>query len=117
MMFLVSEVHPFDDGNGRVARIMMNSELVAAGEQRIVIPTAYRENYLMGLRALSRNTQPEAQIRVLDFAQRYTLAIEWGDLQRTRRLLERTNAFLTSDEAEEQGRLLRLPTPDLLNDA
>jgi hypothetical protein len=39
------------------------------------------------------------------------------DLQRTRRLLERTNAFLTSDEAEEQGRLLRLPTPDLLNDA
>jgi prophage maintenance system killer protein/ribosomal protein L17 len=31
MMFLVSEVHPFADGNGRVARIMMNSELVSAG--------------------------------------------------------------------------------------
>ena len=26
MMFLVSEVHPFDDGNGRMARIMMNAE-------------------------------------------------------------------------------------------
>jgi prophage maintenance system killer protein len=26
-MFVVSEVHPFDDGNGRVARIMMNAEL------------------------------------------------------------------------------------------
>ena len=29
MMFLVSEVHPFVDGNGRIARIMMNAELVA----------------------------------------------------------------------------------------
>jgi hypothetical protein len=27
MMFLVSEVHPSDDGNGRVARVMMNAEL------------------------------------------------------------------------------------------
>ncbi len=29
-MFVVAETHPFDDGNGRVARITMNSELVAA---------------------------------------------------------------------------------------
>src|SRR3546814_14230139 len=42
MMFLVSEVHPFTDGNGRTARIMMNAELVAGGEERIIIPTAYR---------------------------------------------------------------------------
>ena len=35
MMFLTAEVHPFVDGNGRVARIMMNAELVAAGENRI----------------------------------------------------------------------------------
>ena len=25
--FLVSEVHPFDDGNGRLSRLVMNSEL------------------------------------------------------------------------------------------
>jgi Fic family protein len=37
MTFLVSEVHPFADGDGRVARIMMNAELVAAKEQRIII--------------------------------------------------------------------------------
>jgi Fic family protein len=29
MMFLVCEVHPFDDANGRLARVMMNAELVA----------------------------------------------------------------------------------------
>ena len=31
MMFMMSEVHPFDDGNGRLARLMMNTELVSAG--------------------------------------------------------------------------------------
>jgi hypothetical protein len=46
MMFLVAEVHPFVDGNGRIARIMMNAELVAAGEQRIIIATVYRATYL-----------------------------------------------------------------------
>jgi fido (protein-threonine AMPylation protein) len=28
-MFLISEVHPFRDGNGRMGRIFMNAELVA----------------------------------------------------------------------------------------
>ncbi|WP_290706739.1 Fic family protein [Flavihumibacter sp. CACIAM 22H1] len=27
MMFMISEVHPFLDGNGRMARVMMNAEL------------------------------------------------------------------------------------------
>jgi hypothetical protein len=31
MMFLISEVHPFLDGNGRTARVMMNAELVRQG--------------------------------------------------------------------------------------
>jgi len=30
-MFLVAEVHPFADGNGRVARALMNAELTTAG--------------------------------------------------------------------------------------
>lgn len=38
MMFMVSEVHPLDDGNGRVACVMMNAELSANGEQRVIIP-------------------------------------------------------------------------------
>jgi Fic family protein len=39
MMFLVSEAHPFVDGNGRLARIMMNAEFVVAGERRVVFLT------------------------------------------------------------------------------
>jgi len=39
MMFLISEVHPFLDGNGRVARVMMNAELTSKGLSKIIIPT------------------------------------------------------------------------------
>ena len=107
--FLVSEVHPFADGNGRVARVMMNAELVAAGEERIVIPTAFRNNYLSALRALSRNGRPEALIRALDYAQRWTRAIDWREVASTERQLEACHAFLQPEEAEETGRLLRFP--------
>ena len=75
MMFLISEVHPFADGNGRTARIMMNAELVAGGEERIIIPTVYRANYLSALKALSQNDIPEPLIRTLDFAQKWTAAV------------------------------------------
>jgi hypothetical protein len=109
MMYLVAEVHPFADGNGRVGRVLMNAELTAAGEQRIVIPIVYRDNYLQGLRALSRNGNPQPLIRVLDFAQAYATAIDWSDLRAAEATLRRTNAFVPPDEAEESGLRLILP--------
>ncbi len=109
LMFLVGEVHPFTDGNGRVARVLMNAELSAAGEQRIVIPIVYRDNYLQALRALSRNGNPRPLVRVLDFAQEYAAAIDWSDLRTAKRMLEATNAFVTPELAEERGLRLELP--------
>ena len=50
-LFLIAEVHPFADGNGRVARALANAELTAAEQQRIVIPTVLRDDYLHALRA------------------------------------------------------------------
>jgi len=108
-MFLVSEVHPFTDGNGRVARVLMNAELTAAGEQRITIPLSYRDNYLQSLRALSRNGNPRPLVRVLDFAQRYAAAIDWSDLDTAKRMLTWTNAFVTPDVANEKELRLVLP--------
>jgi fido (protein-threonine AMPylation protein) len=109
MMFLIAEVHPFADGNGRTARIMMNAELIAAGEERIIIPTVYRLNYLSALKALSQTGHPEALIRTLDYAQRWTGAVQWGELLETRRELENCNAFIDPSRAEEEGLRLRLP--------
>jgi hypothetical protein len=109
-MFLVSEVHPFADGNGRTARIMMNAEFHAAGEARAIIPIVYRNEYLDALRRLSRQADPELLIRVLQFARRYTAAIDFSNLDVSRQQLEATNAFLTPDEALTRGRYLTIPT-------
>ncbi|MBO6826479.1 MAG: Fic family protein [Sneathiella sp.] len=104
MMIIVSEVHPFSDGNGRVARVMMNTELVAGGEERIIIPTAYRTDYLGALKALSHNRHTTPLIRMLDSAQRYTHAIDWRDINHARMVLEQTDAF-----AEGENKRLRIP--------
>ncbi len=104
MMLLVSEVHPFADGNGCAARIMMNAELVAGGQERIIIPTSYRTDYLGALKALSNNSHTTPLIRMLDYAQQYTHAIDWRDLDGARRVLEQTGAFAEGEDAK-----LRLP--------
>jgi Fic/DOC family len=109
MMFLVSEVHPFTDGNGRVARVLMNAELSSQAQQRIVIPLVFRDNYLQGLRALTRNGEPGPFIRVLDYAQRYASLVPWQDLRDAERVLAETNAFVTPEDADETGARLRLP--------
>lgn len=108
-MFLVSEIHPFNDGNGRVARVMMNAELVAAAEVRIIIPTVFRNNYLMALRALTANDRPDALIKTLDFAQRYTAAFDFSDFDAARQALEQTHAFTDPVEADTTGIRLTLP--------
>jgi fido (protein-threonine AMPylation protein) len=108
-MLVVSEVHPFDDGNGRIARIMMNAELVSAGEHRIIIPSVYRNNYMMGLRGMSSNRHASGLITSLDFAQRYTASIDYSDLERARAELTATNAFRESEE--EAAGVVRLQLP------
>ena len=110
MMFLVAEVHPFLDGNGRTARLMMNKELSAAREFRIIIPTVFRDNYLQALKALSQNNIAEPLIRSMDFAQRYTASIPWESFEMAHDMLQKSNAFLKSHEAESFGKRLRILT-------
>lgn len=93
MMFLVSEVHPFDDGNGRLARVMMNAELVAAGQSRIIVPTVFRDDYLDALRRLSRQDDPSVLIKALRYGQDYTAQIDFTDRAAAIAQLTDTNAF------------------------
>lgn len=102
MMFLINEVHPFTDGNGRTARVMMNAELVAGGQERIIVPTAYRTDYLTALRAMSQSGHTTPLIRMLDYAQRYTHAIDWSDLDAARMALDQTGAFAQGEDARLQ---------------
>lgn len=99
MMFLVAEVHPFADGNGRIARIMMNAELVHGGCCRILVPTVYREDYLLALRTLSRQKNPEPYVRMLEHAQEFTANINFSDYDRALETLRRCHAFQEAGES------------------
>ncbi len=98
MMFMVSEVHPFLDGNGRLARVMMNAALTAAGQTKIIIPTVFREDYLGALRQLTRKQQPDTFIRMLQRAQRFSAIITGESMDTMQQILEESNAFREGDE-------------------
>ncbi len=100
MMFLIAEVHPFIDGNGRIARIMMNAECDAAQQSRIIIPTVYREDYLLTLRRLSRQQDPAPYVKMLCLAQKFTASIPFDDYHRAFSALKAVNAFLEPSEGK-----------------
>jgi hypothetical protein len=108
-MFVVTEVHPFSDGNGRVARALANAELSAAGECRILVPLSYRSDYLGALRAMSRQGAPTPILRMAERAQRWASLVDWSEMSRAVAQLEATNALVPSDEAEERGVILLDP--------
>ena len=104
--FLIADVHPFTDGNGRISRILMAAELVCGTLARIVIPTVYREDYLGALRALSRHDDPAPLVRCLDRAQSVTASIVENDVGRAIEAWAATHAFV------EPGEHARLTTYD-----
>ena len=107
--FLVSEVHPFADGNGRVARMMMNAELAAGNQERIVIPTVYRDNYIAGERALTAGHGAHAMLRMLDFAWDWTASVPWRGFEATMATLRACHAFDTAAQADRLGVQLAMP--------
>jgi hypothetical protein len=54
LSFVVSEVHPFNDGNGRTCRLILNRELVKSGSPTIIIPSVYRDDYMGVLKQASK---------------------------------------------------------------
>ncbi len=104
--FLLTDVHPFADGNGRLSRIMMTKELLAAGQSRIVVPTVHREDYLDTLRMLTRDRRPDPLVRCLVFCQRVTAAAHAQDIAAAIAVWASTYAF-----QERSQQRLRMPDP------
>ena len=100
-MFLVAEVHPFTDGNGRVARALMNAELSVAGLCRVMVPMSYRDEYLSALRALSQNDNPTPLWRMVDRAQRWASLMTWTEHDRVLALMHETNALAAPESVRE----------------
>ncbi len=105
--FLVSETHPFDDGNGRLSRLIMNAELSRLGLGRIIIPTLFHPQYVDCQRALTRADEPEGFIKALAFAARWCAGFSYGNLPALIASLRATNAF---EESPTQYKLLNPPS-------
>jgi len=108
-LFLISEVHPYDDGNGRVARAAMGAELTAASQARIVVPIVFRNEYQTALRNLSRGGRCDLYVRTLAHAWRWTEGMPWQDRAAVDGYLVATNALIDSTDAERSGVRLELP--------
>lgn len=104
--FLVSDIHPFNDGNGRLSRLMMNAELSRTGRCRIIIPTLYHEQYVDAQRALTRGNDPEPLIRALGHISEWATLFSYADVRQTVAVMKQSNAF------EEDPREFRLLRPD-----
>ena len=100
-MFVVSEVHPFMDGNGRTARLVMNAYLTQASVCRIIIPTVYREDYLLPLKALSTNGDPVPFLRSMIRAQDWSSAFDYSDFKNVSKLMTACNAFAEDTRAHK----------------
>jgi hypothetical protein len=68
------------------------------------------------LKALSQNGITGAIVRTMDFAHRYTAAIDFENLSGARLQLDRTHAFADSNEADSAGIRLTMPTPGIFAD-
>ena len=54
--FMFVYIHPYRDGNGRIARFLMNAMLASGGYPWIVIPTERRTEYMDALEAASTDS-------------------------------------------------------------
>lgn len=93
MMFMISEVHPFNDGNGRISRIMMNAEFVRADLTRIIVPTVFREDYILALRKLTRKKDPGAYINVMSKLHKFSDNLYGTDFTELKEYLSACNAY------------------------
>ena len=102
MMFMISEVHTFNDGNGRVARVMMNAELVRADQSRIIVPTVFHEDYILALRKLTRHKAPLVYINVMTKLHQFSDNLYGTDFTELKNYLAACNAHEETSQAKLQ---------------
>jgi len=100
LMFMISEVHPFTDGNGRISRIMGNAELFKSGLSKIIVPTVYREDYIMSLKKLTNRKEPDTFIRVMDKLQYFSNNIFGDNFDELNNYFKATNAYKEPSEGK-----------------
>jgi hypothetical protein len=98
--FVVAEVHPFADGNGRTARLAMNLFLTGAGLTRTIIPTVYRDDYISALKAMSNTAHPVPLVRMLARAALFSRWIDFSSQSAAFAALKQSKALERAEVAK-----------------
>ena len=91
--FLISDVHPFTDGNGRLSRLMLNAELSRLGLCRVIIPTLFHPQYVDCLRALTRSDSAGPFVKAIAKMATWTTTFAYADYNVLLSQLRKANAF------------------------
>ncbi|GBQ84893.1 hypothetical protein AA14337_2941 [Acetobacter malorum DSM 14337] len=100
--FLITEVHPFMDGNGRVSRLMMNAELARASLPRIVLPENLWAGYMEGLMDLSLHGDTEELVTILEIALAWSSSVPWGNRKKVLKAIGEAKSTM-HDEKETKA--------------
>jgi hypothetical protein len=100
LMFLIAEVHPFTDGNGRIARLLMNSILFSHHLEKIIVPNVFRDDYLGSLKKLTLQNDPIPFIRTMMKCLEFSSRIDYSTFENATRDLLLSNAFLEPSEGK-----------------
>lgn len=91
--FLVSDIHPFDDGNGRLSRLVMNAELSRVGRCRVIIPTLFHPQYVDCAKQLTQLDIPDGFVKAIAMMAAWCSQFDYDDLNTLIADLRRSNAL------------------------
>lgn len=87
-------VHPFEDGNGRMSRLILNNILSQNKLERLIVPNVFREDYLLSLEAWSHQQDSQPLAKFWQKMSRISNEVNWSlSLDDITKELERKNAF------------------------
>ena len=99
---MISEVHPFNDGNGRIARVMMNAELVRADPVAYHCPDGISRGLHSCQRKLTRHKDPLAYINVMTKLHQFSDNLYGTDFTELKNYLDACNAYKEPSQAKLQ---------------
>ena len=78
---------------------MMNAELFRGDQSRIIVPTVFREDYILALRKLTRSKEPDTYIRVMEKLHKFSDNLYGSDFDDLNNYLIACNAYEEPEKA------------------
>jgi hypothetical protein len=83
-----------------VARIMMNAELESQDLGSIIIPNCFREDYLLSLKAVTKQQRFDPYLRMLARALKFSNMVDFSNYQKGLKEIKERNWFLLPSEGK-----------------